>query len=103
MRRFFRLMPAAWTFLLILGLLDLLTPMKTIGQDAWGMHILFQKLHDATGRVFADSTLLEPFCRGAILSVVWPFLLLFLGRRKAGWLAALGAISIAVFRRNSLG
>lgn len=94
-RRFFRLMPAAWAFLVFLGLLTAFTPMKVLGKDVWACLFFYrnyvpENLANTCTEHFWSLSLEEQFY------LAWPPLLALLGRKRAFVLVvvAVGAISL---------
>lgn len=96
-RRFFRLMPAAWAYLLVLALLTAFTRMKAIGNDAWACLLFFRNYVGET----TANTCTEHFWSLSLeeqFYLAWPPILALLGRRWAGFAAALAAVTIGVYR-----
>lgn len=95
-RRFFRIMPAAWIYLAVVLILAQITTRIAIGNDLWGC-LFFYRNYLAVGgpgnftQHFWSLSMEEQFY------LVWPLLLLT-GRRMAALLALAGAISVAVYR-----
>jgi peptidoglycan/LPS O-acetylase OafA/YrhL len=97
-RRFFRLMPAAWSYLIFLGLLSVLTNIKAIGSDAWSCLFFFRNYVTETHA----NTCTEHFWSLSLeeqFYLAWPPILALLGRRRAAFTAALAAIGLAVYTR----
>ena len=97
LRRLFRLMPAAWTYLLVLGMLTLFTRMKTLGSDLWPCLFFFRNYIPET----AANTCTEHFWSLSLeeqFYLAWPPVLALLGRKWAGISAGAAAIAIAVYR-----
>lgn len=98
-RRFFRLMPVAWLYLLTLAIAGVIAHRTFIRQDAWACLFFFRNYFPAhetaqnfrTGH-FWSLSLEEQFY------LAWPPILALAGRRKAVWVASAAAISCAVFR-----
>jgi peptidoglycan/LPS O-acetylase OafA/YrhL len=102
-RRFFRLMPAAWIFLLTVSLLAIFLPHKvTIGTDLWACLFFYRNYSDPssisnfTGH-FWSLSVEEQFY------LFWPLLLMAVGRKASAILALVGAISVAVYRTRQPG
>lgn len=95
-RRFFRLMPVAWTYLAFLSLLTLYTGANLISLGEVRACLLFYRNFWHTfgfAGHFWTLSLEEQFY------LVWPCILFFLGVRRSRWFAIIGASSIAFYRR----
>lgn len=99
LRRFFRLMPCAWAYLLALGIASAIAHAALIGRDVWSCLFFFRNYYPAheaasnfrTGH-FWSLSLEEQFY------LIWPPVLAFSGRARAIWIAAAATIGCAVFR-----
>ncbi len=97
LRRYFRLMPACWTFLGFLFLLTALSPFKVIQHDLWSCLFSFRNYIEPT----AANRFTQHFWTLAVeeqFYLAWPIVLMALGRRNAAGLAGVGIVWIAVFR-----
>lgn len=97
-RRFFRLMPVAWTFLALLLLFDRLTGLRlTTWAEIRSCLFFYRNFVGMAGGAggaghFWSLSLEEQFY------LVWPFTLLLAGVRRCRWIAAIGAVTCAIYR-----
>lgn len=99
MRRFFRLMPVAWLYLLVLAVAGLVAGQTFVGNDAWACLGFFRNYFPAhetaqnfrTGH-FWSLSLEEQFY------LLWPPILALAERKWALGIAGAAAIACAVFR-----
>jgi peptidoglycan/LPS O-acetylase OafA/YrhL len=98
-RRFFRLMPCAWLYLLALGLVGLIAHRAVIGRDAWSCVFFFRNYYPAVETIsnmrtghFWSLSLEEQFYLG------WPPLLALIGKKRSLRLAIAGIGACAIFR-----
>jgi peptidoglycan/LPS O-acetylase OafA/YrhL len=99
LRRFFRLMPCAWTYLAFVGILALVVRRPLIGSDAWPCLFFFRNYSPATETPsnmltyhFWSLSLEEQFY------LAWPPVLVLVGRKWGPRVAAAGVVTCAVFR-----
>jgi peptidoglycan/LPS O-acetylase OafA/YrhL len=96
-RRFFRLMPAAWTYLLFLGALALFTHLKAIGNDVWSCLFFFRNYIPET----TANTCTEHFWSLSLeeqFYLAWPPILALLGRRRAALVAGALTIGLSIYK-----
>lgn len=95
-RRFFRLMPAAWAYLLFCTLVALENREPIASVFLVPSLLCFRNYVDVTGPAatshFWSLSIEEQFY------FVWPSILLLTGRKKAFWIAICGAVAIALWR-----
>jgi peptidoglycan/LPS O-acetylase OafA/YrhL len=96
-RRFFRLMPVAWLYLLVLVLIGLKDRTRVTSPQAILSSLFFYR--NFVSVEFGESTwhfwslsLEEQFY------LVWPCLLLLVGIRRCRWIAVAGALGCAMYR-----
>jgi len=96
-RRFFRLMPAAWTYLLFLGLLNVFTHIKALGTDLWACLFFFRNYIPET----VSNTCTEHFWTLSLeeqFYLAWPPILFLLGRRRAAWVAGGLTAALGIYK-----
>ncbi len=96
-RRFFRLMPAAWTYLIFLGVLNVFTHLKTIGSDVWSCLFFFRNYVPET----TANTCTEHFWSLSLeeqFYLAWPPILALLGRRRAAATAGVLAAALGIYK-----
>jgi peptidoglycan/LPS O-acetylase OafA/YrhL len=97
MRRFFRLMPAAWTYLATLLLIDWAFRFHLTSIAGIQASLFFYRNFSGNGGSgvtghFWSLSLEEQFY------LVWPCILLLAGMRRCRWIAAIGALACAGYR-----
>jgi peptidoglycan/LPS O-acetylase OafA/YrhL len=96
-RRFFRLMPAAWAYLFVLCLLTWLTSKTYIGNDLWGC-LLFFRNHTILTQVNVYTGQFWTLAIEEQFYFIWPMSLVLLGKRRAAVLAVVAAAGVAAYR-----
>jgi len=98
-RRFFRLMPCAWAYLLALAVVGAVVHAKIIGSDAWSCIFFIRNYipnHETASTMrtghFWSLSLEEQFY------LAWPPLLALLSRKRSFVLAGAGILACAIFR-----
>lgn len=99
LRRFLRLVPAAWVYLATLCLLSITTHKVSIGPDLLGCLFFFRNYIDA-GFAGAYTTHFWSLSLEEQFYLIWPVLLIALGKRWAGALAAVAALAVAIHRAS---
>jgi len=99
LRRFFRLMPCAWIYLLSVAVLGFLIHMPIIGSDAWASVFSYRNywpITDNSTNVFTahfwSLSLEEQFY------LAWPPVLVLAGKKWTLRIAIAGAVACAIFR-----
>ncbi len=96
-RRFFRLMPAAWTYLLLMGIVSFHS-VVALRRDAIAACVFFYRNFTNPG---PGSFLTGHFWSLSIeeqFYLFWPSMLLLLGLRRARWFAITAAMAVAAWR-----
>lgn len=96
-RRFFRLMPAAWTYFLLLALLTAITSIKFFDKSVWSC--LFFLSNDVPH--YMDGTYTGQFWSLSLeeqFYIFWPPVLVCFGRRGGLFVSSLGAVAVAIYR-----
>jgi peptidoglycan/LPS O-acetylase OafA/YrhL len=98
-RRFFRLMPAAWTYLAAMVLFSLVSEVPFISRRAVLSSLLFYRNFailpsptDLATQHFWSLSIEEQFY------LVWPPLLFMIGARRGRWVALTAALAVAAWR-----
>jgi len=102
-RRFFRLMPAAWTFLALRSLMLLYSGRGLESLELPACLFFFRNYVDGSG---AHATTAGHFWSLSIeeqFYLLWPALLILVGKKRARWAALFGAMAVACWRFLHLG
>jgi peptidoglycan/LPS O-acetylase OafA/YrhL len=99
MRRFFRIMPCACTYLLFVLLLSFAIQTRLIGRDAFSCLLFIRNYYPATET--STNTLTGHFWALSMemqFYLIWPLILIAVRRKRAFFFALTGALGIAIFR-----
>lgn len=102
-RRFFRLMPCAWTYLITVAVVGVLVNQKLIGIDALAALLCVRNYFGAyhSGAFYMNPAFTAHFWSLSIeeqFYMAWPAVLLIAGRKRALWLALAAIAGVATFR-----
>lgn len=97
-RRVFRLMPVAWSYLGFLWVMGILFPASAPPVSEQLSSLFFFRNYIAHQSTFLSSGHFWSLSMEEQFYLVWPPLLLLLGRRKSACLAAMAAVGCAAFR-----
>jgi len=97
-RRFFRLMPVAWAYLLFIFVLSLAFPADRPSIANFTGCLLFFRNYVSQDSPFLSTGHFWSLSIEEQFYLIWPAILIFWGRKPAAWLAFAAAISCAAYR-----
>lgn len=97
-RRFFRLMPTAWLYLLLVLAFSTALRLHVIGRDIWPCVLFFRNYYGAEGSTNAMTSHFWSLSVEEQFYLFWPAVLVLAGRRRALHVAITGALLCAAYR-----
>ena len=102
-RRFFRLMPAAWTFLAVRSAFFLNNGRGISSLELPACLLFFRNYVDGSGAHASTAGHFWSLSIEEQFYLIWPSMMIILGARRARWAALFGAMSVALWRFLHLG